>query len=105
EETLGLTAARRRGLFEARGDVIVMVDDDNVLNPDYLEQAAALITEYPQLGAAGGKSRPEFETPPAAWVSEFHGLLACRNLGDEVLIATSLWHDGKRRNEYPAFAP
>lgn len=105
EETLGLTAARRCGLLEARGDVIVMVDDDNVLSPDYLEQAAALITEHPQLGAAGGKSRPEFETPPADWVSEFHGLLACRDLGDEILIATSLWHDGKKRNEYPAFAP
>lgn len=105
EPELGLTAARRRGLTEARGACIVLVDDDNVLAPDYLEHVLALFAAHPQLGAAGGKSVPEFESPPAPWVREFDGLLACRDRGDAAQIATQLRDDARGRNEYPPCAP
>ena len=39
EETLGLTAARLRGIRETTGDLLVFVDDDNVLDVDFLEIA------------------------------------------------------------------
>src|SRR5262249_33507085 len=39
EEVLGLTPARLRGIREATGDVLVFVDDDNVLDADFLQQA------------------------------------------------------------------
>src|SRR6478609_179898 len=39
EDELGLTPARLRGIAETRGDLVIFVDDDNVLDPDYLEQA------------------------------------------------------------------
>ena len=39
EEELGLTPARLRGIREASGAILVFVDDDTVLAPDYLEQA------------------------------------------------------------------
>jgi glycosyltransferase involved in cell wall biosynthesis len=42
EERLGLTFARLRGFAEAKGELIVMVDDDNVLAPDYLETAVEI---------------------------------------------------------------
>ncbi len=38
EEELGLTHARFRGIREATGAVLVFVDDDNILAPDYLQQ-------------------------------------------------------------------
>ena len=38
EEKLGLTHARLRGIRESRGEILVFVDDDNVLDSDYLEQ-------------------------------------------------------------------
>src|SRR5215216_3255811 len=37
ETQLGLTHARLRGVRESSGEIIVFVDDDNVLAPDYLE--------------------------------------------------------------------
>src|SRR5712691_6902938 len=40
ETAIGLTSARIRGINESRGNLLVFVDDDNVLDRDYLEQAA-----------------------------------------------------------------
>jgi len=105
EPELGLTAARRRGLGAARGQIAILVDDDNVLAPDYLAQATALFAAHPQVGAAGGKSLPEFAIAPAEWTHEFFPLLALRDLGDAPLIVTTLRPPGSPRNEYPACAP
>lgn len=105
EPELGLTAARRCGLCAATGSLLVLVDDDNVLAPDYLAHCRALFAEHARLGAAGGRSLPEFEVPPAAWVHEFLDLLACRDLGESDLIAAQLWDEARRRNEYPPCAP
>ena len=105
EPVAGLTHARARGFTEARGGIAVLVDDDNVLAPDYLAQVLALFSGHPSVGVLGGKSHPEFETPPAAWTAEFHGLLALRDLGDQPLISTGLRPPGASRNEYPVFAP
>jgi glycosyltransferase involved in cell wall biosynthesis len=39
EPRLGLTFARLRGCEEARNAILVFVDDDNILAPDYLRRA------------------------------------------------------------------
>ncbi len=105
EPQLGLSAARRRGFAEARGDYLVMVDDDNVLAPDYLAEVGRIFAAQPQLGAIGGPSRPEYETAPPAWLREFEGLLACRDFGPAVQLASGLWNEPHERNEYPPGAP
>ena len=105
ETQLGLSAARRRGFAEARGEIIIMVDDDNVLATDYLEKVSALFTLPPRVGALGGTSVPEFETPPPAWAREFDGLIACRNLGQKPKVSSGLWNSSRQRNEYPEYAP
>jgi glycosyltransferase involved in cell wall biosynthesis len=73
EERLGLTAARIAGFAAARGEVVVLVDDDNVLAPDYLAVAAQLARDYPALGAWSGNVELVFESgvkpPPPAWRS------------------------------------
>ncbi len=105
EPVLGLTAARRRGLRVARHALVVFVDDDNVLAPDYLATVQALFDAHPRLGAAGGKSLPDFEIAVPPWATEFLPLLALRDLGGKPLIASSLRPDGVQRNVYPPFAP
>jgi len=105
EPQLGLTAARRRGFIETQGAVVVLVDDDNVLAPDYLEQVRALFAAHPNVGALGGKSLPEFAQPVADWTQEFHGLLALRDLGDRPCISNGLRPDDAIRNQYPSCAP
>jgi len=105
EEALGLAAARARGFAAARGRFLVLVDDDNVLAPDYLSEVVRLFDETPSLGAIGGPSTPEFERTPEAWQQEFLPLLALRDLGASPLISRGLRPPGSRRNEYPPFAP
>ena len=105
EPALGLTAARRCGFAKARGELLVLVDDDNVLAPDYLARVVALFAAHPTLGAIGGRSVPEFAAPPAPWQREFFDLLALRDLGPEPLFAADLRPPGSARNVYPACAP
>jgi glycosyltransferase involved in cell wall biosynthesis len=102
EPTLGLSAARRRGFCETTAPVIVYVDDDNVLAPDYLAQVLAIFAAYPPVGLAGGKSVPEFESPPPAWTREFFPLLALRDLGNGPLVAKPSAAGPLR---YPVYAP
>jgi GT2 family glycosyltransferase len=104
ESTLGLSAARRRAFRAAAGEFAVLVDDDNVLAPDYLEQALKVFAAHPRVGLAGGRSEPRFETEPPAWSREFFPLLALRDLGGEK-ISAGLRPAGASRNRYPDFAP
>ena len=101
EETLGLTAARLKGFREAQGELLVFVDDDNVLEVDYLAQVSYIAQQYPQVGALSGKSIPEYEITPEPWIQSFHQVLALRDLGDEVLTES---HNSAERN-YPSCAP
>jgi len=62
EDELGLTAARLRGIRESGGEVLVFLDDDNVLPPDFLVQATATTARCPIVGVFGaGILEPEFE--------------------------------------------
>ena len=82
EEELGLTFARLRGFAEAKGELIVMVDDDNVLAPDYLETAVRIARARPMLGAFGGKCLPEFEVEPPEWLKARGKGLGLRDRGE-----------------------
>lgn len=101
----GQANARRLGLIHARGELVVFVDQDNVLNPDYLSQVVSLFSRHPDVGLAGGKSLPEFEVPPEGWTKEFWPLLALRDYGDTVAVARTLRIPGSLKNSYPQEAP
>jgi glycosyltransferase involved in cell wall biosynthesis len=85
EEKLGLSAARMRGMREAAADLLVFVDDDNVLEPNYCAEAIQIGRNWPRLGAWGGSIVPEFEIQPAEYLKEFLGVLALRE------VKTSRW--------------
>jgi glycosyltransferase involved in cell wall biosynthesis len=104
ESQLGLTAARRRGFNEAHAPLLVLVDDDNVLAPDYLQHVVRIFTAHPKVGAIGGRSLPEFESAPAPELHEFSPLLALRDPGGEPRISRGLRPDGAKINEYPVAA-
>jgi glycosyltransferase involved in cell wall biosynthesis len=80
EDEPGLTRARLRGIAEAKGDLLVFVDDDNVLDPDFLEQASKIFTERPDIGAWSGSTRPEFDQTPPDWTKRHWGNLVIRDV-------------------------
>jgi glycosyltransferase involved in cell wall biosynthesis len=79
EPELGLSFARRRGIVESASDIIVFVDDDNVLEADFLSQALTIGRQRPRLGAWGGSVIAEFQTRPSASVMKHIGYLALRS--------------------------
>lgn len=60
----GLTAGRLRGIKESTGKLLIFVDDDNVLDPQYLEKALEIADRFPQIGAFNGSTKGEYEIEP-----------------------------------------
>ncbi|MES2937394.1 MAG: glycosyltransferase [Pseudomonadota bacterium] len=87
EPELGLTAARLAGIRAADSEILVLIDDDTVAAPDYLEVALRLMRAHPDIGAAGGRIAGEFEVAPAPWMRGFLGVLALRDFGDRPIRA------------------
>lgn len=80
EDELGLTHARLRGIKESKYDLLVFVDDDNVLAPDYLSTAVMIASAYPQLGVWGGAVLPQFECSPDPATESILSWLCIRRL-------------------------
>ncbi len=102
EEKLGLTNARLRAFKEATADILVFVDDDNILDKNYLKNTVEILEQHLDLGAIGGKSLPEFEIQPESWFINVGVPLGLRDLGAEVKVA---YWDKETAKTYPAFAP
>jgi glycosyltransferase involved in cell wall biosynthesis len=84
EEELGLTPARRRAISEARASLLVFVDDDNVLGPDYLEHVVSIAGRCDHLGVFGaGTLVPEFERNPVRELRLIGHVLALRTVSSE----------------------
>ena len=82
EPRLGLAIARRAGMQLAASDLIVFVDDDNVIEPNYLEKAVSIGRHRPDLGVWGsGSTVPEYESQPDDYVQRLIPYLALRNAG------------------------
>lgn len=104
EERLGLTRARIAGINASRGNYLVFVDDDNVLDANYLNNVIEIFQNHPHLGAIGGKCLPEFEVNPEHWIQDFWLCLALRDLGEEVQIYAFDKLSTKEK-QHPLFAP
>jgi glycosyltransferase involved in cell wall biosynthesis len=94
EEQLGLTPARMRGIAESLSQLLVFVDDDNVLAPDYLERVLQIAEKHPNLGVFGaGVLEPEFEAQPSPKVVPFLPRLALRTV-DSARWSSNITDDG-----------
>ncbi|MEO7144708.1 MAG: glycosyltransferase [Bryobacteraceae bacterium] len=83
EPRQGLVHARIAGAAAARADLLVFVDDDNLLDPDYLTQAVRIAGEEPSIGCFGGVARPVAEGTIAEWKISLLGYLGTRDYGGE----------------------
>ena len=84
EPTLGLTHARLRGIRETTAPLLVFVDDDNLLGPDYLASAVEIGRSHPFLGAWGGRISGVFEVPPPDFCRQHAHMLAIRDVPEDL---------------------
>ena len=71
ETNQGLSYARNRGIRESAGDILVYVDDDALVNEEYLQTYADFFERHPEIDAAGGPIIPKYETEEPDWMSHF----------------------------------
>jgi glycosyltransferase involved in cell wall biosynthesis len=79
----GQMAAFRRGLASTRAEIIIMVDDDNVLAPDFVATAIALFIAHPDVGVIGSHNKaafPEGFVPPP-WFDAICDKYGCHPVG------------------------
>jgi glycosyltransferase involved in cell wall biosynthesis len=67
EPQLGLAYARIRGIMEARYEFLTFVDDDNWLEPGWVQTTYEVMLDHPEIGALGGIIEPEFESTRPSW--------------------------------------
>jgi glycosyltransferase involved in cell wall biosynthesis len=80
EPKQGIASARIRAMQEFTGELLVFLDDDNVLDADYLRKCSDLFAARPDLGAASGCLMPEYEEAPPAWFGPYESWLAVRRI-------------------------
>lgn len=80
EERAGLDHGRNRAIVEAKGDVIALVDDDILVEPDWLAQIASPFTTggAHAIGVAGGEVVPIFPDGLPDWLKGSHRPLKYR---------------------------
>jgi len=71
ETEQGLSHARNRGIKEVKGDILIYVDDDALVNKEYLSAYYELFLNEKNLYAAGGPIIPIYEAEPPKWMSFF----------------------------------
>lgn len=86
EKKQGLTAARGCAAAIARGEILVFVDDDLVIEKNYLSTVLNVF-KNDKIGIVSGGIYPEYAQQPKPWFYRFEGMLAIRkiNAADEFL--------------------
>jgi GT2 family glycosyltransferase len=65
EPRRGVAHARRRGIAAAAGELIAFVDDDCVLEPDWLRQVVEFAADHPRAGVVGSRNELRWEREPS----------------------------------------
>jgi glucosyl-dolichyl phosphate glucuronosyltransferase len=88
ETAQGLSHARNRALQEAQGQVVSFLDDDVIVDPDWL---AAVVGAFETHAAAvvGGRSYLIYRSRRPAWLPEHYEFFLSRlDYGDRALVGT-----------------
>ena len=77
ETEQGLSAARNKGIKEAKGDIIVYIDDDALVDTWYLRTIVEYMSAHPEIDAVGGPIVPLYETEEPQWMTCYTKELLC----------------------------
>lgn len=85
ETEQGVAHARTRCAKEAKGEIVMFLDDDSTAEPGWLSSTIAFFDEHPDVYSTGGKIIPKFLTGIPDWYSKyFFGLVGNFDQGPKV---------------------
>lgn len=94
ETSQGLSFARNRGIEEAKGDWIIFLDDDAMVQENYLATLLPFLEQYKEAGAFGGAISPFFEAEEPKWINPWSlSFVSALDKGDKVTLF--------EKNKYP----
>lgn len=83
EEKPGLMEARKKGLIEAKYEIVAFIDDDNWIEHDWLQKVFEVFSMDPKIGACGGKSEAIFEKEKPFWFEDNQSSFAVGHQADQ----------------------
>lgn len=87
ETTQGLSAARNRGIAEAKSPLITFMDDDGEATPGFLETIVNYMTTHPTVSGVGGKVLPIYESVEPKWLNPWlGGMLTIVDYGEQEFV-------------------
>src|ERR1700744_2439989 len=89
EKKPGKDKAVDAGLYNAKYRYVIICDDDNWLNDDYVQTAYTIMEQDPAIGILGGKGVPEFEVEPPDWFFNYQVYYA---IGDQHIVSGNVKH-------------
>lgn len=88
ESQPGKAHALRTAFHAANGEYFCIVDDDNLLDPDYLASGIQFLDENRDAALIAGRTRPQFPdnvVPPTDFEDRYAAFLACRDKGEHLI--------------------
>lgn len=85
EERQGLAHARRRALAETSAEAIAFIDDDCLLDSDWVDRAITFLEQHPNAGAIGGEVELLWEVQPQAIHIQCQKNFSAQNWGSNPL--------------------
>lgn len=82
EYTQGLSAARQKGFEVSRYEYVVLCDDDNWLDENFVQTAFEIMRSNEKIGVLGGPNKALCETKPPDWFKYFQKGYAAGDQGD-----------------------
>ncbi len=87
----GLIFARLQGVSAAKADLLVFFDDDNIPEPNYLENVVDIAGKYPYVGVFGGTCIAEYEMEPPDYLLKYAGMMAVRTVNRVLFSNLYVW--------------
>jgi glycosyltransferase involved in cell wall biosynthesis len=88
EPTPGVARARLRAIEETEDEWLLFVDDDNILDANYIAEGIDFGRRFPELGCFGGKLLLPPDSCVSGWVVPFLPYLAIKDAGEKPLFGT-----------------
>ncbi|TAE60376.1 MAG: glycosyltransferase family 2 protein [Nostocales cyanobacterium] len=77
EPRIGKVNAFLTGVYEAKGEIISIIDDDNLIETGFISHTLAVFEKYPKVGVVGSSNRIFVDTVIPNWFKWIEGRYAC----------------------------